>query len=333
MGVAEVWMTPAFFADTGLGWGGSLCSMTNYSRSLTEKRMRHTLKTWITEEDIKQMAQLGFNSIRLPVGYWNLIKDPYRKYAPADLAVSLHYIDWCFSTAQKYGLSVLLDMHGGPGSQNGIDHSGCGMVPQWTRPENVRLSLQAVEAMARRYSSRPNLLGFELLNEPSVDIEANNHDILLKFYEDSYAIIREHSPTALVVFNELYAQFYGSWDAALQEPDYYNVVVDWHLYDWQEPYTSENISEHIHDAERWGGVIERHSPAHPLLIGEWTMSTGTVVQARQPFVEACLQSFSHSLGAYAWNWKVQEGIGFDEWDVQRQAEIPGGMDIVPRHNS
>lgn len=62
---------------------------------------------------------------------------------------------------------MLLDLHGAPGSQNGIDHSGCSMDPAWIQPDNVAMTLQAIEAMAKRYSGRKNLVGFELLNEPA----------------------------------------------------------------------------------------------------------------------------------------------------------------------
>ena len=49
---------------------------------------------------------MGFNSIRLPVGYWNIIDDPKKLFAPADYRISLNKIDWCFDMAEKYGLSV-----------------------------------------------------------------------------------------------------------------------------------------------------------------------------------------------------------------------------------
>jgi len=51
--IPEVWMDPWFFADTGLGWGGSLCKMVNYSRELTEERMAYNLKSWIKESDFE----------------------------------------------------------------------------------------------------------------------------------------------------------------------------------------------------------------------------------------------------------------------------------------
>lgn len=55
------------------------------------------------------------------------------------------------------------------------------------------------------------------------------------------------------------------------------------------------------------------------------MSTGTFVQAGQPFVAAAVHSFNESIGWYLWNWKIERGLGFDEWDVELQSQIPGGL--------
>ena len=81
--------------------------------------MQHLLQTWIVEKDFKEIAEMGFNSVRLPVGYWNIIADPFNAFAPAKLETSLKYIDWAFEMADKYNLNILLDIHGAPGSQNG----------------------------------------------------------------------------------------------------------------------------------------------------------------------------------------------------------------------
>ncbi len=55
-----------------IGWGGSLCAMVNYSRTLTEHRISNHLATWITERDFKEIHDIGFNSVRLPIGEFNV---------------------------------------------------------------------------------------------------------------------------------------------------------------------------------------------------------------------------------------------------------------------
>ena len=89
-----------------------------------------------------------------------------------DPSVSIHYIDKAFSWAAQYNMTVLLDLHGAPGSQNGNDHSGCGNgVVGWNTPQNIDMSVEAVRLMAERYGSRDNLAGIELLNEPARSLE------------------------------------------------------------------------------------------------------------------------------------------------------------------
>jgi aryl-phospho-beta-D-glucosidase BglC (GH1 family) len=63
--------------------------------------MKESLTTWVTEVDFREIKELGFNSIRLPIGYWNVMKDPYELFAPRDYKDSLQYIDWCFDMADR----------------------------------------------------------------------------------------------------------------------------------------------------------------------------------------------------------------------------------------
>jgi hypothetical protein len=119
--IPEVWMTPSFFENDPYPlWKDSLCTLVNSSRAVAEERMAHRLEHWITEEDFRQIADMGFNSVRLPIGYWNIVEDPYQRYAPADYRVGRKYIDFTFDMADKYGLSVLLDLHGAPGENTYI---------------------------------------------------------------------------------------------------------------------------------------------------------------------------------------------------------------------
>ena len=50
---------------------------------------------------------------------------------------ALDYVDRLLDWAEKYGLSVLLDIHGVKGSQNGFDNSGQQLGFQWTSALNT----------------------------------------------------------------------------------------------------------------------------------------------------------------------------------------------------
>lgn len=77
------------------------------------------------------------------------------------------------SWASKYDISVIIDIHGAPGSQNGYDNSGQLMgTPQWqTSDANVDHTLQAFETLVKEFSQDDKWGGtvgaIEALNEPA----------------------------------------------------------------------------------------------------------------------------------------------------------------------
>ena len=307
-------------------------SVVQFNQNLAEKKMEKHLSTWITEKDIAEIAAAGFNSIRLPIGYWNIISDPYELFVPARVEDSIYYIDWLFEQCSIYNISILLDLHGLPGSQNGIDHSGCTTTgTNWLEnPSNIKLTYHSIETLISRYHKHSAFYGIELANEPAIKYCQDHHNMQLlhTFYQESYRIIRKYSSNCMVVFNELYENCYSKWENKLQEPDYYNVQIDLHLYNWQEPYTEQSAKMHINNAKAWENLVLDISKYHPVLVGEWCFSTGTYVQAGQDYVNACVDSFERASGWYIWTWKVEEGISFDEWDVQLQYSLPNGLRIL-----
>jgi hypothetical protein len=89
----------------------------------------------------------------------------------------------------------------------------------------------------------------------------------------------------------------------------------------------ESAPQHIQDAVNWEPMIDKYLVQYPIMVGEWCFSTGTFVQAGQAFVDAAVKSFENTAAFYAWNWKVERGIGFDEWDVQYQASLKDGLKV------
>ncbi|OAX37313.1 glycoside hydrolase [Rhizopogon vinicolor AM-OR11-026] len=78
-------------------------------------------KTFITEQDIAEIAGAGLNWIRLPIPFWAIEKWYFEPFLEK---VCWPYILRVLHWARKYGLRVYLDLHTIPGSQNGYNHSG-----------------------------------------------------------------------------------------------------------------------------------------------------------------------------------------------------------------
>lgn len=139
--VLEPWITPSLFYQF-LGatekWGADAAKhigmdLYSFCEALGpeegNRQLRRHWKTWLTEADIKQLYTLNIDSLRVPVGDW--MWKPYGPYVNCtDGAVD--ELDRLLKLAGRYGMKVLLDIHGVIGSQNGLDNSGQSRDIEWT---------------------------------------------------------------------------------------------------------------------------------------------------------------------------------------------------------
>lgn len=262
------------------------------------RRMHDHWGSMFVEVDFQNMASKGVNHIRLPMGYWDIIETYPYVFGGAD------YIDQAIHWADKYGITVLIDLHGAPGSQNGNDHSGQSGPVNWPEPDNVALTVQVLDMMAARWANVKNVWGFEMLNEPAASI---SHDLLTDFYRDAYWAIRKHSDSTMVVLNSLYGPH--DWTAnVLPEPQYRNAVLDLHLYVVWSGYTT--FDQTMQGAVQFGEEIRALVPFYPVIVGEMSLAvefggeyTSTM---RQDFADAEFTSFSeNAFGFVFWSEKLE----------------------------
>jgi aryl-phospho-beta-D-glucosidase BglC (GH1 family) len=153
--------------------------------------------------------------------------------------------------AAANGITVSIDLHGAPGSQNGMYHSGQSGDINWHKnPESIKLTVKVLGMISERWGKNPAVWGIEMLNEPGSHAPggAIDHEILTRFYRDGYAAIREHSPTVHVVINSFVGPDDWIW-SVLPEPQYRNVVLDLHLYAYF--IRSPNIQDYYDHAAAW----------------------------------------------------------------------------------
>ncbi len=109
--VLEPWITPSIFEP----WanGGGVVDEYTFTQTLgaveASNRLSIHWSTWITEADFQEIAAVGLNHVRIPIGYWALnplAGDPY-------VQGQLPYLDQAIGWARTHGLKVILDLHGG----------------------------------------------------------------------------------------------------------------------------------------------------------------------------------------------------------------------------
>jgi glucan 1,3-beta-glucosidase len=252
-----------------------LCSLSRkLGREELDLRMKRHLESFIKEDDFKYIAKTGVNTLRIPIGYWNVIEDPYEMYAPIQPNVSLGYLDNAMKWAAKYDLAVVLDLHASPGSQNGWEHSGCsgnaGLFKGGEAKKNQKLSVDTVEKLAERYANHPALLGIEVINEP---VGYNPHS-LVQLYKDSYDAIRKHDKDVWVIG---YAHN-ADRVAGLKQYELTNFVLDKHNYacfgDGRSGPPGQTYQHHAQVVESWKKDLTKMSSSFPTILGEWSLCHG-----------------------------------------------------------
>lgn len=85
----------------------------------SQKLMEIYQDNWITEWDIQKLASMGVNVLRVPFWYRNFMSDPEGTWLTENMEDNPGFqkLDWVIETAGKYGIYVILDMHGCPGAR------------------------------------------------------------------------------------------------------------------------------------------------------------------------------------------------------------------------
>lgn len=158
---------------------------------------------YVTEYDIRTMAQQGYNSVRVPIHWRALMEErPGIHWVEDGFRLLDRLIDWC----EQYGLYVFLDLHAAPGGQTGanIDDSADDQPRLFLDRDAWEKAIRLWEALARRYKDRWIVGGYDLLNEPIkpglTQGKALNAYLprLVAFYEQCIAAIRAIDPVHMI---------------------------------------------------------------------------------------------------------------------------------------
>jgi len=151
--------------------------------------------TYVARRDIEMIAEMGFNSVRIPINARILQREePGLPFIEEGFALIDRCLDWC----EEFNLYAILDLHGAPGGQTGsnIDDSLDDIPRLFIDAESRQAALALWREIARRYRARDIVAAYDLLNEPLRTSRPNKpdteylHPELVRFYEDCIADIR-----------------------------------------------------------------------------------------------------------------------------------------------
>ncbi len=175
--------------DRGRTMNQTLIEMcgSEYAKSFWPRWFRN----YLSESDIKAMAEYGCNSVRLPISARTFMyEEPGYHFNEDTFAMLDEVLDYC----EKYRVYAILDMHGAPGGQSGLScDDGIDIIPHmFIDEENWERTIVLWEEFARRYKDRWIVGAFELLNEP-ISLPRWDYLIpeLLRFYDECITRIRK----------------------------------------------------------------------------------------------------------------------------------------------
>lgn len=309
--IVEKWLTPSLFEGES--------AVDEYSLSQTKQGKRMIIKhrnRFIIESDFKWCRDHGIQLIRLPVGYW--LFDDIDGYVAQQ-----KWVDWAFRMAEKYGLLLLLDLHGVRGSQNGNEHSGRVGAVGWSSYSDQ--TIQLLERIAEQYGQHSALWGIELLNEPDSKIGRSE---LVVFYQAAYQVIRpklQHGTH--VVFHDSFRPFV--FNGAVKSVPSHPVVMDVHWYLFSSKYAQHIPVVMLLLIVRMAYQLRLFwlQRRQPVIVGEWSSVLPQILfdnTPRQRHGELLQRSIAMQEKAFAraaasiyWNYKA-EGRGM--WNYRALTE-------------
>lgn len=112
-----------------------------------------------TEASYKEIAELGFNSVRFYLNY-HLFEDDSSPYVYKQSGFD--WLDQNIKWAKKYNIKLILNMHV---PQGGFQSQGNG-TELWTETSNLKRLRALWKAIAKKYRNEPVVIGYGLINEP-----------------------------------------------------------------------------------------------------------------------------------------------------------------------
>ncbi len=329
--VTESWITPSLYSAHNVSEGSGEWQLSQQLGPQAQSVMEEHWDSWLAEADVELLSSVHTTHVRIPVGYWIVDQRPGEPFA----AGGWKYLERSLRWFRNYNISVVLDLHGAPGSQNGKDHSGKSGPIEWIKPENIARTISVLKEIASRsieLNGHPETLnvitGIELLNEPwteAVGGPISLRDTLLPFYTNASQEIRQLGFTGDLWFHDGFDYDNRLWDGFMVDSGPFSNYIDSHIYHCfgGERQQSEAWSNVMYACKHDGDMIRSKTNRLPTVVGEWSLATGRAPDTQTLAGKSWLASFyaaqreaygvwSSGAGSFFWNFKIETGA--DDWN-------------------
>jgi endoglucanase len=214
---------------------------TNISHWLSQSDARgEERKNYFTEKDVKYLAGLGFDHLRIPIDEMQLWLENGQKDEEA-FSLLQDALNWC----AKYNLKAVVDLH-----ILRSHYFNAKVKPLWTQPAAQQRFFQCWRDLSAALKKYPVTdVAYELMNEPVADDPEDWN----KLVEKAVAVIRDAEPTRKIVIGSNLWQSADTFDQLRIPPDDKNIILSFHMY---EPFLL------THHEASWTGIKDYKGPVN-----------------------------------------------------------------------
>lgn len=221
--LTEPFITPSLFDATG---SDEVVDEWTLSQFYGKKKAQQVLKqhwsSFYAASDFKAMAAAGLNHVRIPVGFWILDIKGSEPYVNGQMPYLQSAVMW----AKANGLSVIIDLHGAAGSQNGYDNSGRRTMNfVWAQKQtNIQRTINVLGQLAtefRKAKYGTTVVAIELVNEPKAK---GVQPAFFDFISNAYPSI--HVPKGTMQLHQHYAYLpWSTWSSFMPSSSQFKDLV------------------------------------------------------------------------------------------------------------
>ncbi len=247
-------------------------------------------RNYITEADIRRIAELGYNSVRPALNARLFLTEDDN---PVDVAEGYELLDNLVGWCKKHKIYVVIDMHGAPGGQTGtnIDDSPRDQAELFADPKfQDRLEGLWVK-IADHYKNEPTVAGYDLLNEPMpkrTGAYDKYKDRLEPLYRRLTTAIRAVDKRHMITLEG--ADWANEWSVFTEKFDD-NLFYQFHFYCWDRPDKLNGIDQYLKRREQLNA---------PVWVGETGEKNNAIYWGTMQLFEA------NNIGWSFWPWKKMD---------------------------
>jgi hypothetical protein len=275
-----------------------------------KEKSAHFWKTfrqnYITEADIKRIAELGFNSVRPALNSRLFLTEGEN---PVYVEEGFQLLDSLVSWCKKYKIYVIIDMHGAPGGQTGanIDDSPNDIPELFIDKKYEDQLVNLWVKIAQKYKDEPIVAAYDLLNEPlpkGTGAADKYKHLLVPMYQHITAEIRKVDQKHMITLEGF--DWANDW-SVFDKPFDTNVFYQFHYYCWARPDNLNSVDQYLN---------KRNELNTPIWVGETGEKGNTIYWATSQYFEA------NNIGFSFWPWKKMDTKNTpysikkpDNWDL------------------